>query len=169
MTFKTKRAWKRARRRYVRSRMRHRNSGLPSVHISSTETRDEFIVRARAILEFAKWKRRQAPYRFSKYEQREELREVAILRTAATARQRIDPTNRAFYASLRTGAQHAFLYGPFGTQIAALRALPLARRSALDLDRSKTAFGSFGTCSIARGHAKPGILNPHLPPIPDLA
>lgn len=169
MTFKTKRAWKQGRRRHVRSRMRYRNSALPSVHIASTETRDELIVRARAILEFAKWKRRQAPDRFSKYEQREELREVAILRSAATARGRIDPTNRAFYASLRTGARHAFLYGPFGTQIAALRALPLARRTALELYHSEAAFGSFGTCSIARELAKPGILNPRLPPIPDLA
>jgi len=169
MIFKTKRAWKQARRRYVRSRMRYRNSALPFVHISSTETRDELIVRARTILEFAKWKRRQAPYRFSKYEQHEELRQVAILRSAATARQRIDPRNRAFYASLRSGARHAFLYGPFGTQIAALRALPLARRTALDFYRSEATFGSFGTCSIASEHAKPGILNPHLPPIPKFA
>jgi hypothetical protein len=164
----TKRAYLRARRALVRGRLRYKRSTPLDIRVSPSETRDELIARARRVLDRVHTMRRHPAHPLSVYEIREALREASILRAAAAAAQRVDPTGRAFYVSIRDGARHGLLYGPFRTQSATLRALPDARRVASDVC-ADAAFAAFGTASIARESARPGVLNHLLPPIPEYA
>ena len=165
MRFASKRAWEQARRRYARARMHYRRSTPPAVWIGPAETRDEILVRARTLLERTMEMRRSSAHPPSIHRRREVLREVSILRAAAMTRQPVDPQGRAFYVSIKAGPRHAFLYGPFPTQREALHALPLARSLAQEKYPRESAFAAFGTCSIARADAMPGVLNAFLPAI----
>jgi hypothetical protein len=168
MTFSSKREWRRARRAYARSRMRSKHSHPPHAHIAPNETRDELIIEARRILERIGWKKNHPAHPLSRSEVRHELATAGLLRAAAASRPRVDPAGLAFYVSIRDGARSACLYGPFPTQLTALRALPIAKACALRVS-PEAAFAAFGTASMPHEHAEAGRLNHLLPPILELA
>jgi hypothetical protein len=166
MIFSSKRDWRRARRTYARQALRYRDFQPPAVAIWPNETRDELISRARTLLRRLAWKRTTPIHGLVHGENRDMLREIALLRTAAFARQRIDTRGLAFYVTIRDGNEFGRLYGPFNRQLAALEALPLVKQAAYDANHGQAAFAAFGTASIDRKHARPGLLNDRLPPIP---
>jgi hypothetical protein len=145
--------------------MRYRDFASPTIHLSATETREELIVRARMVLRRLAWKRTSPVHGLTRGEGRTLLAEARVLRSTATTRARADAPGRVFYVSIRAGAAVGRLYGPFDSQIAALEAVPLARAAAHEANHVQAAFAEFGTMSMDRTYAQPGLLNDRLPPI----
>lgn len=160
-----------AERRYAKALFRaYHVSRTSPISIGAKETRDELLVRATRQLQLVR-SLKNGPHARSKYEARIALSKVAILRTEAMKRARIDAAGKAFYCTIRSGARHGLLYGPFATQREALRALPMVRTTARDLNPIDSSFAEFGTCSIDAAKARPGKLNEHLPaldPLPEI-
>ena len=72
-----------------------------------------------------------------------------------------------YYVSVIDGRRWLLLYGPFDTHAAALAAVEMVRRLAVDVD-PRAWFYAFGTARLdpdGPGPVPPGVLNSLLPPI----
>jgi hypothetical protein len=145
--------------------MRYRTRTPPAIFIDSESTRDDVIVRAQTVIRHLRFKRSSVAHPLCKGEGQRMLNEIAFLRAAAFARNRRENDGRLFYVTIRNGEQWALINGPFATRIAALRALPDAKRVALDRFPIETSFAAFGTAGLDASVAIPGLLNAYLPAI----
>jgi hypothetical protein len=156
---------RRARKPAIRAHAIRRKPYLcerPAPWIGESETRDELIAKARNLLRGI---RKYGPHADSVREIRGILSDVALIRAASAKRARVPSEGRAFYVSIRDGKRYGLLYGPLPTQADALRSLRSVESVAHDVNRSESAFASFGTCSLPTEDARPGCLNHLLPEI----
>jgi hypothetical protein len=162
--YHTRRAMYRAAADYVRRQYPYRVTVPAARAISASLTRDECLHEARMLLDELRWKRRDPIRQLRGYEARGLLFAAEAYRREAARRDPLAP-GRAFYVTIRQGEKRGFLYGPFASQIAALREVRTTKALALELNHSDAAFASFGTASLPIELARPGLLNDRLPPI----
>lgn len=163
-----RRAMYRAAATFVRQRYPHRVTVPSEPAIVSSMTRDECLFEARTLLEELRWKRRDPVRQLRGFEARALLFAAQAHRREGARRASAD-TDRAFYVTIRDGARHGFLYGPFPKQMDALREVQATKSLALELNNVDAAFASFGTASLPWNLARPGVLNDRLPPLPAVA
>lgn len=167
MIYHTRRAMYRAAADYVRRHYPHRVTAPEALAIPASLTRDECLHEARMLLDELRWKRRDPIRRLRGYEARAFLFAAEAYRRQGARRAPLGP-GRAFYVTIRQGRKQGFLYGPFDSQIAALREVRSTKTLALELNHSDAAFASFGTASLPIELARPGLLNDRLPPLAPL-
>lgn len=138
---------------------------LERPYVAPGSTRDEMLCEARKVLRYLSWNRHHAPHKSLPAEINQALFTVACYRQEAVSRERI--IDRAFYVTIKDGAKHGLLYGPFTTHRGALENVQQVCNKAHEINSGDAAFAEFGTASLPLANAPEGKLNAYLPKITD--